>query len=281
MKSKLFLQPLILCALWLGLTLPAARASITITNNDTANNLSTAAAWVGGVAPGAANEAVFDATITSANPGFATNALGADATWGEIQLLNPAVPVTISAGSTLTLQGLANGASTVGIDMSGAANSLTLSNAVALGSNQAWWVTNGQTLNVAGVISGAFPLTLNNGGSTNGNIMIGPAANTYTGGTLINGGTVNIPAPVPLWAPTSPPSPNGGRIIFGNTASAATTVNQNWFFTNTCFLDFNNLGGANNDAFNYSWGVPAPFTSPISRAVGETLTIGGNNATNL
>ena len=134
-----------------------------ITNADNGGNLTVGASWIGGVAPGWSDVAVFDSTITSVNPAYATNVLGADTTWGEIQILNPALPVQISAGNTLTLNGL----NSLGVDMSRAANALTLNCPVALGASQTWLVASGQTLNVNGAVSGAG-LTINNGSTANG-----------------------------------------------------------------------------------------------------------------
>ena len=102
-----------------------------ITNADNGGNLTVGASWNGGVAPGWSDVAVFDSTITSGHPAYATNVLGADTTWGEIQILNPALPVQISAGNTLTLNGL----NSLGVDMSRAANALTLNCPVALGAS--------------------------------------------------------------------------------------------------------------------------------------------------
>ena len=170
---------------------------VNITNADKGGNLTAGASWIGGVAPGATNAAVFDSTITSANPAYATNVLGTNTTWGEIQILNPALPIQISTGNTLTLNGL----NSLGIDMSQAANALTLNCPVAFGASQTWLVANGQKLNVNGVVSGGFPLTINDGSAANGgSVIFGTQANTYSGGTVIN----------------------DGYVTFGNTASAGT-----------------------------------------------------------
>ena len=130
---------------------------------------------MGGIPAGSANIAVWDATV-QANP---TKTLGASLSWAGIQVLNPGAPIIIGAdGNTLTL-----GAS--GIDLSQATNNLTLDNLVALGANQTWQVTNGLTLTIAGAVSGSKALTLNNGGSNGGSILLS-TANSYTGGTLLS-----------------------------------------------------------------------------------------------
>ena len=151
----------------------------TITNADAAVTLNLGGSWVGGTPAGSANVAVWDHTVQVNT----TKALGANLSWAGIQILDPATAVTISAGNTLTL-------GAAGIDLSLATNSLTLSAPVVLGASQTWNVTNGLTLTAGAVVSGSSLLTLNNGGNggnNSGTIILG-AANTYTGGTVINSG---------------------------------------------------------------------------------------------
>jgi len=65
-----------------------------------------------------------------------------------------------------------------------------------------------QKLNVNGVVSGAFPLTINDGSAANGgSIIFGTQASTYSGGTVSNGGVVQL-EPAQVWAPES--STNNG-----------------------------------------------------------------------
>ena len=190
-----------------------------ITNANKGGNLTAGASWIGGVAPGATNVAVFDSTITGVNPAYATNALGANTSWGEIQILNPALPIQISAGNTLTLNGL----NSLGIDMSQAANALTLNCPVALGAGQTWSVANGQKLNVNGVVSGAFPLTINDGSAANGgSIIFGTQASTYSGGTVINGGYIMLGAAASAGTGTLTLA---GGMIYLNGLTIANSVN--------------------------------------------------------
>ncbi|HXT11611.1 MAG TPA: hypothetical protein VN873_08605, partial [Candidatus Angelobacter sp.] len=125
----------------------AKAGNVTKANNTDALNLG--AAWVGGVAPGSSDVALWDATVT--DPNNAMNDLGADATWGGIKILNPAGAVTIttnSAAATLTLNGL-------GVDMSSATADLTLSNDVTFpaGTVNALNVPTGRTLSLEGAFS--------------------------------------------------------------------------------------------------------------------------------
>jgi alpha-L-rhamnosidase len=236
-----------------------------IANADNGGNLTAGASWVGGVAPGSGDVAVFDSTITSANPAYATNVLGADTAWGEIQILNPAVPIQISAGNTLTL----NGVNSSGIDMSQAANALTLNCPVALGANQTWLVANGQTLNVNGVVSGSSMLTINDGSAANGgSVIFGTQANTYTGGTVINGGIVQLGNSASLG--TGAITDNGGTM----SVPAGTTINNSLFFTGTSVINLNGGGGGNN-SWPGSWSGNGTIIISNMDVVGTTLTMGG------
>jgi autotransporter-associated beta strand protein len=161
----------------------------TIADNGSANSLTSPGAWVGGVAPQSTDIAQFGSLITGAY----SEPLGGAANWGEIQVLNPGGSVTIAAdGNTLTLSGIVNAAgTTVGIDMSGAKQSLTINSGLILGSTQQWNVASGQTLTVGGVIGDGG---LGFGITTNGQGTISLAgANTYAGPTTISGGgTLNL-----------------------------------------------------------------------------------------
>src|SRR6185369_7736755 len=89
--------------------------------------------------PGATDVGRWDATVTSAN----TVALGADASWAGIRVLNPGGLVVISAGNTLTLGGS-------GIDLAAASQDLTIGANLSLGSAQTWSVAGGRTLTFGG-----------------------------------------------------------------------------------------------------------------------------------
>ena len=126
------------CVLALGQT--ASVADIVKTNNT--DNLNLGSSWVGGVAPGASDVAVWDSTVAGAN----TTVLGADLSWAGVRIANPGGLATINAGNTLTL-----GAS--GINMSSASQDLTLNNNVTLGTLQNWSVASGRTLRLGGALA--------------------------------------------------------------------------------------------------------------------------------
>ncbi len=161
----------VLCAGIYGLSLVLVPAA-NINKADVPDNLNLGTSWVGGVVPGGTDVATWNNTVqvnTSSSPGGSLN-------WDGIQILDPAGSITINAdGNSLELGGS-------GIDLSLATNGLTVACPVILGANQNWAVTNGQKLTVSGVVSGTSALSFSGGGMTE---LSG--ANTYSGGTFING----------------------------------------------------------------------------------------------
>ena len=245
-------------------------SQINITNADNGGNLTAGASWIGGVAPVTTNAAVFDSTITGASPAYATNVLGANTAWGEIKIMNPAVPIQISAGNTLTLSNL----NSLGIDMSQAANALTLNCPVALSTNQTWLVAGGQTLNVNGVVSGSSMLTINDGTAANGGtVFFGTQANTYTGGTLIEGGIVQLGNAASLG--TGAITNNGGILRLPSTSALTITVPLD--FTGTSTLD-ENLESAN-ESLTGSWSGNGTIIITNMSTFGTTITMGGASST--
>lgn len=154
-----------------------ANAQTTITKADNQSELSLAGSWIGNVVPGLFDTALWDSNVTGVN----TTVLGADLSLFGLRLTNPGGAVTINAGNTLTLGG-------GGIDMSRATQDLTLNNAVTLGGTQDWNVGAGRNLTVTGAIAdgGAFFGVTKTG---TGTLMLA-GANTYTGPTAVNGGTL-------------------------------------------------------------------------------------------
>ncbi len=185
-------------------------ANVFKANNST--NLDFGASWVGGVAPAAANIAIWDSTVTGAN----TVSMGGNLSWGGISISNVGGAVTINPGNTLTL-------GAAGIDLSDASANLTLNCGLALGAPQAWTTGPGLTLTVGGsVANGGNGLTITGvgnavvngditglGGLTNaasGTVTL-MATNGYTGDTTVNAGTLVLP-----------PGENGAGIICGSLA---------------------------------------------------------------
>jgi len=109
-------------------------------------------------------------------------------------LANATSAVTISGSGlhTLTINATNANGNTAGngINMDSAAGALTISANVALGGNQTW--TNNSTTNsltVSGQVSGGFSLTKAGVGTV---VLSNATGNSYTGGTTINNGLLQV-----------------------------------------------------------------------------------------
>jgi fibronectin-binding autotransporter adhesin len=151
----------------------ALAANLLKQNNS--DNLNLNSSWVGGTAqPGPGDIAVWDSTVTSNQ----TLLLGADLSWGGINMTDSGGDITINSGNSLTI-----GASGI----TSAANKwVTINTPIVLGANQTWNTPN--NLNISNAISGAFSLTKNGVG----NLVFGNTAHTFSGGATLNAGTVTI-----------------------------------------------------------------------------------------
>jgi hypothetical protein len=169
---------------WLGgtgglgqIVLTYAGPEVVKANN--ADDLNLTTSWVGGLVPVSGERAKWDATVTATN----TVSLGSDLTFDGIVIANPAGPVTINPGNTLTL-----GAELVDIDLSAATQDLTLNCDLAMGAPNVWDINSGRTLTLGGVVSGSA-VTTQGAGTT---ILQG--ANTWAGSTTVSAGTLKLAA---------------------------------------------------------------------------------------
>ena len=151
-----------------------ATATTTITKTNNTSNLDTGASWVGGVAPGLYNQAVWDGTVTTAN----TTTLASYQQWAGLKILNPGGAVTINGSATLGLDDS-------GVDLTTATQNLAVNCPVQLTASSTWGVAPGRTATFNGIISGFPDLTVNGGGTVQFN-----AANTYSGDTTLSAGTL-------------------------------------------------------------------------------------------
>lgn len=157
-----------------SLAQPGDASAATITKENNTDNLNLNSSWVGGLVPGATDVALWSSNVTTTNSVL----LGANLTWAGVQITNPAGPVTIGTGNTLTL--LASG-----IDMTTATQNFTINAGLALGVGQTWNLgTSGRTLTVGGIVSGAGPLTIQG----TGNVLLS-GVNTFNGQTTIGSGS--------------------------------------------------------------------------------------------
>ena len=182
------------------------------TKKNNTQNLNKAGSWLNGV-PGSADIALWDSTVTTAN----TAAIGGNLSWLGIQITNPGGLVTINGtlSRTLTL-------GTSGINMSAATQDLALNCALMLGAAQVWDVTTGRTIAAAGVIGGGGTLSKNGLGTLS---LTG--LNTYTGGTTINGGLVQMNSASSLGGSSGIATIYGGtlELLGNNTVSTVRNFN--------------------------------------------------------
>ena len=191
MKSTTIKQTSIL--LLVLATAVAHAANFVKTNNTTALNV--AGSWTNNAVPGAADLAIFNSTLDATPKSYA---IGGNVTVNGISFRDAQSAQTITATGSSTLT-LANGSP--GIDMTSAAVSdFNLACLLSLGTSagQTFNVfSNARTLTMSGVISGTGPLT-----KTGDGILKLSASDSYTGGTVISGGTLHWGSPMP-WVPAT------------------------------------------------------------------------------
>ena len=152
----------------------------------TDNQWTTAGDWSGAALPAGADQVIYN-NLSTAN---LSNWLSQAFSIKGITVSNVAVPVSINSASTLTV--------TNGINMTNAAQNLTIAAPLALGSsvmgpNLSWYVTTNMTLSASSPVSGSGGLYKDGAGALYLN-----ATNTFTGSFTNNGGAVWINNPAGL-----------------------------------------------------------------------------------
>jgi len=174
-------------ALTFCIVLPIAFSAVSqaasITKAATGTDLTAGASW-GGTAPGSGDIATWIGT----SPGAGLTP-GSAGSWSGISVTGAQSAIGVTGAGTLTL-------GSGGIDMSAATVNLTLGTALNLGASQTWPVNSGRTLTASGIISGASTVLTKDGF---GNLVINNASNTYSGGTIINTGQLNIQSDTIKW----------------------------------------------------------------------------------
>lgn len=226
----------------------AMAAPIVKANNADALNLTTS--WVGGAVPGAADIAVWDATV-NANQ---TVALGADLSWSGIDMNLSGGDVTLSTGNSLTVG--ANGIT------SAAAKWVWINGPVVLGANQTWTTPN--NLHINGAISGGFAITKEGTGV----LLLSSTANNTAGGILVNAGT--------LRANNGTNFTNGGlgsgpiTLQNGGTMNSVFTSNNTWDFLNPIAVPSGHTGNINTpNRFEMKGAVTGSGTLNMNIATGS------------
>lgn len=149
-------------------------ATTTRTKDNNSTFLNNPQSWVGDVAPGIHNQALWNSTVTTTN----STTLAADQQWAGLRIVNPGGAVTINGTSLLTLDD-------AGLDMTTATQNLTVNCPLQMTVPSSWTVNSGRTATFNETISGYPGLTIDGGGTVQLNV-----ANSYGGDTTVVSGTV-------------------------------------------------------------------------------------------
>lgn len=174
---------------------------------DNLDNLNLSTSWLGGVAPGVNDVALWGSGVTT--PGILS--LGADLSWQGISVTSPANLVEIGSGNVLTI-------GVGGINMSTATQDLTVHSGLTLGAgSQTWNIATGRTLTLdTGTFTRTAGSTLNLQGG--GTVLTSNITNDATGivGTWASTGT---------GAATRYATVSGGTLTSYTGTAAATAAN--------------------------------------------------------
>jgi autotransporter-associated beta strand protein len=227
---------------------------------------------------------------TTAPTGFTNNinyfVVNATATTFQLSATSGGAAISVgatTAGTNVTVTGTGTGGPTLtlgasGVDMSLAMNELNLGCPIVLGVDQTWNIGSGRILSIAnappypGLLQGSAILTKAGSGT-----LILRGLNTYSGGTVVNGGVLQINNGTTGTGTSGTNSAGIGGMTLndGATLQYGTAVNMGNTFTanGTVFVDMNNLSGSM--LLNGSWfgAGTVIITNVVS---GTTLTIGGN-----
>ncbi len=225
-----------------------AFAAPVVKQNNTVN-LNDNGSWVGGTTqPGSADIAVWDATVNVNQ----TVALGADLSWGGIDMTNSGGDVTINGANILTI-----GASGI---TSAASKWVWIDSAVTLGAAQTWTTPN--NLFARGIVSGGFELT-----KAGGAILTLTNANTLSGGVKVTGGQLTAKNGAALGANTLTLG-NGTTYRYERTTANASTFQGNAITvspSSSVTITTDNSGNG--------------YSGVISGDANSTVTIGATGAT--
>lgn len=290
MINRSFKFTLALAIAFAGLT-PKLHA-LTRTKANNSDNLNLASSWTNNAVPGSADVAQFDSTVT----GALTLSLGANTSWNQINFVNPAGPITINSGATLTLSNnnpilFGTGAAdlTLNCDVVCAGASFTTLRSPA-----------GQTVTFGGAIQGRdVTVTFGNSagvlrlGSPN-SIRIGTNVQVNTTGMKLGIGASSVGNPIAsgplgtnlfIWAANAATTElfayNGAQVLGNPFRVQLSPLNFNSAddLTFTGVVDLN----AANRIFNVAGDGILRFTGVISNSTGMTKTgagvleLGGTN----
>jgi autotransporter-associated beta strand protein len=244
------------------------------------NNISNFATNVGGTNAtgkvGATTDVNFNAT-SSAN--FSNTTLGEDFTIKTLTF-GSAATSSVGIGGIHTLT-ITPGSSTTGVTVATGSGNHTISSKVALGANQTWTVTtSGQTLTASNQISGGSNGLTKAGAGT----LTFSDVNTYTGDTIIKGGTLKLDGSGSLasnniivgdtgssGAILDVTTKTGGFLVSsGKTVSGIGTINGNTTIQSGAFLSPGNSPGVLSNLGNIALETGSNFNIELNGATPAT-----------
>lgn len=280
---------LMLAALMAAFFAPRLQAA-TITKENNTTAISSGGSWVGGVAPGSGDVALFDSTITGS---LTTSNFGSNYAPGAFQFTNIGGPVTIgisgTAGASTALTLSLN--STYAIDMSAAAADVTLGSVVT-GGQVRWASAQFGGINVAAGRTLTFNANFTNQGNTKTIVMTGGGGIIFNGGAgsggatgfSIQGGTTVTMNGTGAWSGSSAKEVIQGTLNLGNDSALGSIAALNLGGTNANTPTLAATGGARTIANGItllatSLGGNPTITGSNDLTVNGTLTNSGANRT--
>jgi fibronectin-binding autotransporter adhesin len=218
--------------------------------------------WSGGVVPGVAGDtAIFASSIAATNTVVNLNS---QQRVGSLSFTNSSTGTyTLATGTAGTLF-LDNGTSVATVTNSTNAN--VISAPVVLASDSTVSAAAATSLTFSGVVSGVRSLTV---GSANAGTILLTAANTYSGGTTVNAGTVSLGTATSFGTGPVTVTPTAAVTLLGSAAlTLANPVNLNGDVT------FGGTAATNNLTFGGPVALGASPTVTVSNAA-VTTTMNG------
>ncbi|MEI6605640.1 MAG: DUF6288 domain-containing protein, partial [Verrucomicrobiota bacterium] len=239
-------------SIWAGLPVTYTWGSAT------AGNWSVGTNWTGGAAPAAAGQPYYNLNFTPAGTYTVTDDLNNGFLLNQ---LNVAGVVTFAGTNSLAFA--ANGSILPQLNQT-SANAVTISTPLNLAAMTSFGGSGGGSVTLNSLISGSGGLTKN----TTGVLTINNINNTYSGGTVLNAGTVTFPAS----ATVTPFFGTGPLTINPN---ATLQVNRT-SLPNSIFLNGTTITGGN--SFSSTLSGPVTLTNITTFNFGSTggFTIPGN-----
>ena len=223
-----------------GSTSPGQWSDFTNFTSDAAGNNVIAGAF------GAVQDVVFSGSGAQ-NQGFSV--VDYNAVIHSLTINDPTQVNIVSFSNTLTISGITTGSNTTGINIGSLAAAGVIEAPVIMAGTPNITVNNSSGFTVSGNISGTNGLIVNGTG-----LLVLAGANTYTGGTLLQSGTLNISSDTALGA-----SGSGNGLTFSGTGNA------------TLQSGVPGLSTANNRTIAFSSG-----TGTLDPGAGNTMTLAGN-----